>query len=312
MSQHGLSSAHLSELKTLCEDIKKDPQLLHLPELDFLKNFIENFGGIVPGKYEDFEPEIPLPSEKMEEEPKEEEEPVENDPDLLNPDSDLSLEMGDFQKEVTEEMRTEAQSKRVEAINAENDGRLEESIQLFTESIELNPQSGLFYSGRAKVLLALQRPNAAIRDCTRAIELNPDPARPYHIRGKAYRFLGQYEKALKDIQAGQARDFLEESDALQVFLKDKVKLIQERRNKQKKQQKKPDVPPEAFNNPFGQIPRGVSPDVFQKIMSDPEVVAAMTDPEIMSKLQELMKDPTKINEMKMDPKLANLINKFVR
>lgn len=38
-----------------------------------------------------------------------------------------------------------------------------------------------------RVYVKLQRPKAAIRDCTRAIEMNPDSAQPYKWRGKSYR-----------------------------------------------------------------------------------------------------------------------------
>lgn len=35
----------------------------------------------------------------------------------------------------------------------------------------------------------MNKPNGAIRDCSKAIELNPDSALAYKFRGRAYRFV---------------------------------------------------------------------------------------------------------------------------
>lgn len=46
------------------------------------------------------------------------------------------------------------------------------------------PNDILFYY--CSCYVKLKKPNAAIRDCTRAKEINPDSAQPYKWRGRAY------------------------------------------------------------------------------------------------------------------------------
>jgi suppressor of tumorigenicity protein 13 len=48
----------------------------------------------------------------------------------------------------------------------------------------------------------MRKPNAAIRDATRALELNPDQAKGFKVRGTARRYLGQYEDAIHDLFTG--------------------------------------------------------------------------------------------------------------
>lgn len=63
-----------------------------------------------------------------------------------------------------------------------------------------------------------------IRDCDHAIKLNPDSAKAFKVRGKAFRALGKYEEALKDLGTGQRIDFDEGSADLIKFLEQKVRL----------------------------------------------------------------------------------------
>ncbi len=58
----------------------------------------------------------------------------------------------------------------------------------FTEAIKINANSAVAFAKRGACFLKLQKPNACIRDCSRAIELNPDSAPAYKARGRAHRY----------------------------------------------------------------------------------------------------------------------------
>ena len=58
---------------------------------------------------------------------------------------------------------------------------------MFTEAIKLNPNSAVMFAKRGACFIKTKRPNACVRDCTRAIELNPDNAGAYKFRGRAHR-----------------------------------------------------------------------------------------------------------------------------
>lgn len=57
----------------------------------------------------------------------------------------------------------------------------------------------LISSSSAEVFIDMKKPNAAIRDATKAISMNPDSAKALKARGKALRFLGKYEEGLNDM-----------------------------------------------------------------------------------------------------------------
>merc|ERR1712039_802627 len=62
-------------------------------------------------------------------------------------------------------------------------------------------------SKRAEMLLKQKRYRAVIADASSALSLNPDSAKAYRIRGKARRFLGEYEGSAEDFSQAQKIDY---------------------------------------------------------------------------------------------------------
>merc|ERR1719265_1913580 len=79
--------------------------------------------------------------------------------------------------------------------------------------------------------MKLKRPRAAINDCTAALEINPDSGKAYKLRGKAYRKLGNWEDAHKDLSKGQQLDFDDDTADIHDFVSKKSKAIAEVRNR---------------------------------------------------------------------------------
>jgi suppressor of tumorigenicity protein 13 len=114
---------------------------------------------------------------------------------------------------------------------------------------------------RAACFLQQKKPNAAIRDCDVSINKNPgyqsllsllshsfqffifptfvhinththihvllDSAKAYKVRGRAKRFLGLYEEALKDLNMGCKLDYDEETYQLSKVVAERVSKIVE-------------------------------------------------------------------------------------
>lgn len=70
----------------------------------------------------------------------------------------------------------------------------------------------LLYAKRGQCYLQLGKPNACIRDCTKALAVNPDNAAAYKFRGRAHRLLGQWLDAVKDLRRACQIDFDEQAD----------------------------------------------------------------------------------------------------
>merc|ERR1719379_1442519 len=102
-----------------------------------------------------------------------------------------------------------------------------------TEAIKMGNASAMMYAKRADLLLKQKRPCASIADCDAAIEINPDSAKAYRIRGKAYRKIGAWEKAHKDLSLAQKLDFDDGTEDVFKFVDARYKKIAEKQNKQR-------------------------------------------------------------------------------
>ncbi|CAH2313226.1 hsc70-interacting [Pelobates cultripes] len=259
---------------------------------------------------------------------------IDNEGVVSPDDDDESQQMGEDHVELTEEMIDQANEKKIQAIAALVAGELQNSIDLFTEAIKLNPLTAILYAKRASVYVMLQRPNAAIRDCNRAIAINPDSAQPYKWRGKAHRLLGHWEEAARDLAMACKLDYDEDASAMLKEVQPRAQKIAEHRRKyerkqaereisekkerlKKAQEKRERLQKEEESRPrsdFPGFPSGLGgmagmPGVSE-ILSDPEVLAAMQDPEVMSAFQDVAQNPANISKYQGNPKVMNLISKL--
>lgn len=223
-------------MKSFVSLCKANPEILHLPQLDFFRDWIESLGGKIPDPpkpepekteppkpQSESEPKVePVPDDEptskpegMDETPPQETTPQEDEESDLEvdmegtvtPDDDPPQEMGDPEIEVTDEMMEEASEKRGQAQAAFSDGNFEGAVELFTAAVKLNPHSAPLFAKRASAYVKLQKPNAALRDVTRAIELNPDSAIAYKWKGRAHSLLGNWEDAYKAYQTASKFDY---------------------------------------------------------------------------------------------------------
>lgn len=260
----------------------------------------------------------------MEEEDPESEVELELMDTLIEPDLDPSQEMGDDSKEPTEEEIDQASELRGKAAKAFSDGEFEDAINFYTEAILLNP-SALFYAKRGQAFLKLNKPNAAIRDCDRALKLNPDNASGYKFRGRAYRLLGDWEAAAKDLRQAAKLDYDEQTDEwLKEVTPNAKKLEQHKIKQERKKAEKEDaarrervrLAQEANKRAAEENEKrkqaeeeGGDGGDFMKGM-DPDLLAALGDPEVAAALQDCMTNPGNIMKYANNPKIMNLLKKL--
>jgi len=96
---------------------------------------------------------------------------------------------------------------KMEASELKCAGDYAAAMEKYTLAIQAASPSSLLLANRADMLLKMGRNGAAVRDCSSALEQNPDSAKALRIRGKAYKVLGEYEKARKDLSASQTIDY---------------------------------------------------------------------------------------------------------
>lgn len=234
----------------------------------------------------------------------------------------------------------QASTYKQEAADFNSTGKLPEALDKYTQAILAAPPSALLYANRAIVLLKLQQPRAAIRDCDLALAQNPDSAKALRTRGQAYMALQDYELALRDLSASQQIDFDESVvQDLKFLTEQRVQMekeeAQERNKKQDQLRKKAEeirqakeqaqreqkasTPMAGMPNMPGGMPPGM-PDM-SALMSDPEIVAAMQNPKVLQALQGLMSgpggmmsllsNPGKIQELMADPEVGPVFQKIL-
>jgi len=127
------------------------------------------------------------------------------------------------ERELSDEQLEKQAVAKQEANDALEDGHLQKAMEKLSDAIAIGNVSAMLYAKRADVLLRLRRPCACIEDCSSAIEINPDSAKAYRIRGKAFRKIGKWEEAHKDISLSQQLDYDDDLVDMQKFVADKVK-----------------------------------------------------------------------------------------
>ncbi|XP_015274661.1 PREDICTED: hsc70-interacting protein [Gekko japonicus] len=347
----------VSELRAFVKLCKQNPAVLHAEELSFFREWVESMGGTIPpapcNTTSSEKPDETKAEETKPEEPPKPPEPESEESDLeidnegvIEPDKDEPQEMGDENTEVSDEMMDQANEKKMEAINALSEGKLEEAINLFTEAIKLNPHLAILYAKRASVFVKMQKPNAAIRDCDRAIQINPDSAQTYKWRGKAYRLLGQWEEAARDLALACKLDYDEDASTMlkevqpraqkiaehrrkyerkreEKEIRERMERVKKAREEHERAQREEDARRQAGGGAqFGGFPGGFPGGMpggmpgmggmpgLNEILSDPEVLAAMQDPEVMAAFQDVAQNPANVSKYQNNPKVMNLIGKL--
>jgi tetratricopeptide (TPR) repeat protein len=95
-------------------------------------------------------------------------------------------------------------------------GNLEAAIALYTDSLELNPESVETYSARAGAWGNLEEYDAAIEDYSAAIELDDNFAPAYGGRGLALSLKGELNAGVEDLWTA-AQLFREQNQVEQYF-----------------------------------------------------------------------------------------------
>ncbi|XP_074280669.1 TPR repeat-containing thioredoxin TDX isoform X2 [Silene latifolia] len=201
----------IADLKLLIDQFKSHPSLLHTPSLHFFRNYVQSLGAAIPPDSKSSSHVLP--------DDESEDEIVESDieldeTDVVEPDDEPPLSMGDPSAEVSDEDRDMAQTLKSKALVVLGEGQLDEALGLLTEAIILNPCSAMLYATRGTALLKLKKPNAAVQDANTALQINPDSAKAYKVRGMAKAMLGKWEDAGKDLQIASKLDYDVETDSV--------------------------------------------------------------------------------------------------
>ncbi|CAO2649741.1 Nn.00g010330.m01.CDS01 [Neocucurbitaria sp. VM-36] len=171
-----------------------------------------------------------------------------------------------------------------------------ESIEKFSQAIELDPSNHVLYSNRSGAYASLKDWQKALEDATKTTEIKPDWAKGWGRKGTALHGNGDlvgatdaFEEALKlDPNNAQAKSGL-----------DSVKRA---------------IEAEAMDDGFAGDPSAglggmfSDPNMIQKLAANPKTASLLGDAEFMSKLQQLRTNPNLVGTYMQDPRFLQVMS----
>lgn len=181
-----------------------------------------------------------------------------------------------------------------------------------------NGKSELFFIKRAESLLELKKPLSARRDCDIAIRLNPGASKAFRLRGRAFFQLGKPEEAIRDLDKAEQLNPTPEGTR---ELKKAQALLKETNKKNEKKQSSSTTEPrqrktiqksKSTSSSSSNIPSWLTPQLFQAVAQDPDMVRAFQNERIMTAITEIAKDARAFIKYQQDPEVLTAFMKFSR
>lgn len=139
--------------------------------------------------------------------------------------------------EGVEELSDDAQDKqnglKQQANDALEDGKLELALEKFSEAVGMGAVNAMLMAKRGQLLLKMDRPRAAVNDCTAALAINPDSAKAFKTRARAYQKLEMWAESHSDYQTGLKIDYDEQTDEDSKEVAAKAKELQAAKTKER-------------------------------------------------------------------------------
>ena len=163
----------------------------------------------------------------------------------------------------------------------------------FSEAIELDPTNHVLYSNRSGAYASLKDYQAALEDASKTTEIKPDWAKGWGRKGAAQHGLGDlvgakdaFEEALKlDSSNAQAKQGLE---AVNRAIESEARADGA-------------DPMGGLGNMFN------DPQLIQKLAKNPKTARYLADPQFMSKLQQMAKNPADMGQALGDPRFLEVM-----
>ncbi|CAJ1928335.1 unnamed protein product [Sphenostylis stenocarpa] len=166
------------------------------------------------------------------------------------------------------------------------------AIRHFSDAIALSPTNHVLYSNRSASYASLQNYSDALTDAKKTVELKPDWSKGYSRLGAAHLGLSQYDDAVSAYKKGLEID--PNNEPLKAGLADAQKA-----------QAAASRPRSSPANPFGDAFSG--PEMWTRLTADPTTRAYLQQPDFVKMMQDIQKDPNKLNLHLKDQRVMQAI-----
>lgn len=168
-------------------------------------------------------------------------------------------------------------------------GNAQEAVECYSQAIALNPHDHVFFSNRSAAYLSLADAAKALEDAEACIKLKPSWGKGHSRKGAALHALRRYDEAMDAYEAGLKAE--PGNAACKSGIDEVAKVMKQ----------------SAFNP----LASAFSPDMFAKIATNPRLSPFLSDPDFLAKLQEIQRDPSKINAHLKDPRIMTVLGELM-
>lgn len=213
---------------------------------------------------------------------------------------------------LTEEQKTQADKLKLEGNKALSQRNFEESIDLYTQAIDIDANNAVYYSNRAAAYSQLQLHDNAIADADAAIRVDPNYSKAYSRLGLAKYASGDAQGALEAYEMGMKVEGDNVSDAMKRGYETAKKRVDEEAVATR------DAPAEggaaggAGGAPAGFPDLGALGSMFGGGAGGgmPNLAGLMNNPAVAQMAQKFMSDPNALNNLMSNPAVANMAQRM--
>jgi len=338
-----LDNNKVTELRGFIDLLESNPNLIHSEDLGFFREYLTSMGAHIPpvhSGHDDGDDEFHDVEDIRPEEPKESDFFDDSDSGKIDAETETMPPTAQ-PRELSESDQDRLNDLKAKATDAVEDCDRAKALLFLNDAVSMGGSTAMLLTRRADILLKQKRPLAAIADCDAALSLNPDSGKAYRIRGLAYRALQRWERSHADLAMAQTIDFDDSVEDVKKFVDEKWKIISNAKreyklkldeyNKKKAEARmggssssSPRRGPAGMPGGFpggmpggmpggfpGGMPGGFPANLMGDIMSDPEMMAAFSNPKVMQAMTAMMSNPAAIFQYQNDPEVGPILMKLM-
>ncbi|KAJ3333440.1 hypothetical protein HDU76_008062 [Blyttiomyces sp. JEL0837] len=229
---------------------------------------------------------------------------------FLNTQKKVSGNKSDDKGESPEAIKAKAEALKSAGNKLMADRKYKEAIEKYTDAIALDPENAVYYANRAAAFSQDGDHASAVEDAKKAVEVDPDYSKAYSRMGHAHFCLGNFAEAVDSYERGLRLDPGNQS------MKQSLSAARQKLDESAGAPTSRDAGLGAGLGGGGGGPGGLDfasmlsnpnfMNMASQMMNNPSISQMLNNPNIAQMAQNLMSDPSALQNLMSNPQLAQM------